>query len=501
MAEPGEIESAHAAGARAARNTLARGAAEVVGKVVAFVLFAVLARKAGQHGLGAFVLAFAFLQIGLVPVDLGYDRWLIRRVSADRSAAGPLLGEVFGIKLATAVPVCAAVLVLVNLLGYGAQARDCVYALSAGMVFDSFGRSAFAVLTAYERNDLLALALVTQRIATAAVGLAALFAGYGVVTVAGAYSVGALVGLAVALVLLFRFIPLRLGRPRLRAWPALLRESTPFGVQDVFSVALFRLDALILSLMSTQSAVGRYGAAYRAFDATMFISVALSGAFVAMYTYLGPDTRPTVQAVFQRSMKACLALLLPVSVVFAADAAPLTRALFGSDVHAATALRLLSPCVTLLGVVTLAVALYVSRRPPRPMVWVTGAMAVLNAVLNIALIPSLDERGAAIAMTATELAYAALTLAAAVRLLGGVEWMSMTGGPLVASLAMAVPAVAFRHSLAPALALSIGVYLGVLFGVERLTSPGDLDFAAALLRRQLRRSAIDLAEDPVQRPS
>jgi O-antigen/teichoic acid export membrane protein len=494
-------DTAHEAGRRAARNTSARAAAELVGKLAAFVLFAVLARKVGSHGLGAFVVAFAFLQIALVPVDLGYDRWLIRHVSVDRDAAGVLGSRVLAIKLATAVPLALLVPALVTLFGYGAQARACVYALFAGMLFDSFGRTVFAILTAYERSDLLALALVAQRLATAVLGLAALLAGYGVVTVAGAYSVGAAVGLLVALLLLSRVAPLHLTRPRAREWPALMRESAPFGVQDVFSVALFRLDALILSLLASQSAVGRYGAAYRAFDATVFVSVALSGAFVAMYTYLGPETRPTIQAVFQRSMKACFAALLPISVLFACVAGPITRALFGANVHAAPALRLLSPCVLLLGVVTLSVALFVSRRPPKPMVWVTGVMALLNAVLNIALIPSLDERGAAIAMTATEVVYAVVTLGVAVRLVGGVDWSSMIGGPVVAAATMAIPALAFHHRLAPALLVSLAIYLAVLLAVEHLTSPGDLEFVTGLIRRRMRSSAVDFAEDPVQRAS
>jgi O-antigen/teichoic acid export membrane protein len=328
--------------------------------------------------------------------------------------------------------------------------------------------------------------------------MAALLAGYGVVTVAGAYSVGAAAGLAVALVLMWRLVPLGGARPRAAAWPALLRQSAPFGVQDVFSASLFRLDALILSLMATQTAVGRYGAAYRAFEATGFVSISLSTAFLAMYTYLGPETRPTVQAVFQRSIKACAAALLPVTIAFAALAGPISRALFGDHVHAATALRLLSPCVVLLGVVTLSVALYISRRPPRPMVHVTGAMALLNVVLNVALIPSLDERGAAIAMSVTEIAYAAITLFAAARLLGGIEWVSMLGGPLLAALAMTLPAVLLRDSLVLGLAASAVTYLVVLVAVERFTSPGDLAFAGGLVRRLLRVSAVDLAEDPVE---
>ena len=67
--------------------------------------------------------------------------------------------------------------------------------------------------------------------------------------------------------------------------------SLPFGLQDLFSVMLFRLDTVILSLMATQAAVGRYGAAYRLFEATLFITYALMGAFVLGFHTSDQGTR------------------------------------------------------------------------------------------------------------------------------------------------------------------------------------------------------------------
>ena len=61
---------------------------------------------------------------------------------------------------------------------------------------------------------------------------------------------------------------------------------------------LFRLDTVILSLMATLAAVGRYGAAYRLLEASLFITYALMGAFVPMYTYLDEDSEPTVGGAF-----------------------------------------------------------------------------------------------------------------------------------------------------------------------------------------------------------
>ena len=383
-----------------ARNTAARAGAEVVGKLLALVLFAVLARETGEPGLGAFVFALAFLQIATVPVDLGYDRWLVKRLAAEPDAARALLGDVLAMKLATAVPVVAVAALIV----IGSGSRDVVYALAPGMVLESLGRSVVAVFTARERGGLTAASLLAQRVASAGLGLGALAAGKGVVTVAAAYSVGAALGLAVGLAL-------RGGRPawpRTAHWRAHVRESAPFSVQEVFTVAMFRLDAVLLALLATQAIVGRYGAAYRLFDATLFVSVALAAAFSPMFTYL--DAAAARRA-FHRSLRAALALLIPVGVLFAVLAEPLCRAIYGAGFEdSAPALRILAPCVPLLGVVTLSVAVYVARHDPRPMVRVSGLAAVVNVVANLALIPPLEEEGAAIAMLVTEVVYCALAV-------------------------------------------------------------------------------------------
>ena len=42
-------------------------------------------------------------------------------------------------------------------------------------------------------------------------------------------------------------------------WRSVGLGSIPYAVQDVFTVLLFRIDAVILSLIASDAAVGRYG--------------------------------------------------------------------------------------------------------------------------------------------------------------------------------------------------------------------------------------------------
>jgi len=486
-----EQSEAHRAGERAVRNTTVRAAGEVVGKLSTFLLFAVLAREVGQEGLGSFVFAFAFLGVALIPVALGCDTYMLREVAKDRAAADRLFFNVLALKLVMAGPVLAVCFVAVAALGYDGRTRDTVYVLAVGLLLDLMGKSLNAMFNATERSDLLVRSLMLQRVITAGLGIGALAAGYGVVAVAALYSIGSAVGFVVGMTSLSRHHGLP---PRIvdrSAWRGLTASSFPFAVQDVVTGLLFKLDAVILSLMAAEAAVGRYGAAYRVLEATMFLGWALNGAFVAMYTYLGRDTDPTVGAVFQRSIKAAIVLLTPVAIVMGLLAEPVMKVGFGEDFASAAApLRLLAPVAVALSVMTLTSSLIITRRSPKTMVKLTASAVFLNATLNVALIPSLEDSGAALAMLLTEVALVVASLWLASREVGGVDWLHTLAGPLGGGAAMAAVMVALGSLPLVALVAGVAVYSAALAAVERVASPGDLDFVVGIARKRLRRGPL-----------
>lgn len=483
---PAGLTDAERVGARAAANTTVRAIAEILGKLVSLLLFAAIAREGGQAELGAFVVAFAYGQIVLVPVDFGLDRQLTRRVAEAPDAAARLWVNVMGLKLALLVPILGAGVALLPLLGFTDQTGTIVLALLPGLAFDSLARSAFSVLMGIERAGPIALGTFVGRAMGAGLGILALALGHGVPLAAVGYSAGAAIGFGVTVVLLGRLVPLRgSGRPQTATWRTLLRTSRPFGFQEVFSVLLFRLDALLLSFLASDAAVGRYGAAFRLFEGTLFISYSLASAFSAMYTYLGRDTTPTIGSAFGRSLKLALAILVPCGVGLALLAAPLAAAIFGDEFEAAApALRLLAPVVVLVALVTLSASLVVARSDAASAARLTGTMVAFNVALNLVLIPLFDERGAAVALLLTEAALLIALLRLIVRLVDRLDWRATVTGPLVAGAAMAAVIAALPVHWIVAAGAGLIVYACVLVPVERATCPADVAFVRKLLSRR-----------------
>jgi len=484
-------ERSEAAFERAARNTTARAVGELLAKLASLAFFAAMARSLGQTGVGVFVFALAWAEISMLLASLGLDRALVRWIARDRSRSAALFADSAAIKVALAIPIALISFAVINVIALGSTTRVVIYVLTAGALFDALTRVTVSVFTGFERSELTGVAMVVQRFLQATLGIGALAAGWGVEAVAGAYTAAAALGFALSVALLRRRLGVAEASIDLRRWRSVGLGSIPYAVQDVFTVLLFRIDAVILSLIASDAAVGRYGSAYRLFESTFFLTYALIAAFSPMYTYLERDSEPSVQAVFARSIKLALLLLVPCAAVFGVLAPWVSRTIFGHQLAAAApSLRILAPAVVLIGLVTLSISLIVSRRSPTTMVWLSGGMTVLNIVLNVILIPGLHERGAAIAMLATEAAFLVLAFRMALTTIGAaVRWLPMTAAPLLAGALMVGVMLVLRHTPGAALAAGAAVYPLAFVAAERLISPDDLRFVRELARRRLRAAA------------
>ena len=480
-----------AAGDRAAKNTAVRVVGELIGKLCSLVLLAVLARKLGDDRLGVFLFALAWGEVAVTPVGLGIDQYLLRQVASDQSRLDDYFLNVVMLKLMRGIPVVFGSIVLVRLLDYSHEAELTVAVLTVGLLFETMARTTQNVFNAFERGELVAATVVAQRVAAAVAGLAALLAGLGVVAVAITFSLGAFVRLLLSLSLLRRHV----------RWPRMAtpddvrreirRRSLTFTAEDLFGLVVARADVLLLAALATDAAVGQYGAAYRLFEATTFVNVALASAFSAMFTYLGRNTEPTLTTVFQRSIKLCLALLLPIGVTLGLLADPICRAFYGSQFGvAADALRLLAPVVVLFGVMVLCNTVVLSRSHPRRMVYAVAVAAVANVGLNVALIPSLGGAGAALAMLLSMGLYVAIAFTLAMFEVGRIRLLSMLAAPALAAVAMVVPVLLLSGMWPLAVGSGAILYLAVYAAVDRLVDPDDFKFVVDLVKRATGSKAV-----------
>ena len=208
-------------------NTGYRLLADVGGKVGSVVLFIVIGRKLGDSAFGVFTFAYALVALLTSLADFGQDKVLTREVSRRPEVLDRYFFNTLALKLVLAVPILAAGTGVLALLGRDGQTLAVVALLGAAVLVVLLTSTLYATFQAFERLQYVPVALISERFATAAAGIALLFAGVGVVGVSAVFLGGALLALAIASRLLVRHVV----RPRFVLDPSLagplMRAAAP----------------------------------------------------------------------------------------------------------------------------------------------------------------------------------------------------------------------------------------------------------------------------------
>jgi O-antigen/teichoic acid export membrane protein len=261
-------------------------------------------------------------------------------------------------------------------------------------------------------------------------------------------------------------------RPTLK-W--LLRTAFPAGIANALGAAIARFDAIILSLIAGNVALGLYGGAYRLYEATLFLSWGFGLAVYPMLSRLAPEGSQRLARAFELSSLAITAVLVPLGAVLAFFPETLLTVVYGDEfTGGATAARILGGATVLYGAFIIATLVLTAREEQRVFTWVSAVTLAINIALNIALIPPLSVDGAAIAMTASQALLTGLMVALATRGIGRVSVRRILIAPGAGLLAISAAALLVGDALS-GIGVALAVYAAVFFAVEFLYHRDDLD--------------------------
>lgn len=454
-----------------ARRILANAAyrllADVGSKLASVVFFVVMARKLGDEQFGVFAFGLAFVTLASTLANFGQDQILTREVARDRSLLDRYFANTMAIKIVVAGISLAVTIGIAAAAGLDQVTREVTILLGLAVVLELLMSTCFATYQAFERLEYIPVALISQRFLTAVVGIAALLGGAGVVAAAGIYLAGAVVGFVLAIWLLLE----RVAKPRLavdaeRWWP-LMRAALPIGLAGVFAVVLFRIDTVMLAAYESKSVVGDYSAAYRLFEATLFVSWSVGAAVYPVFSRLTPSSEPSVGFVYERSLKLVTALTLPLAAGAAVLAGQVVDTLYGDQYDdAAPALRLLAPAIALYPLSYLGGYLLVSQNRQRVLTIVYGAVALENILLNLVLIPTLSLEGAALGTSISQLLVAVAFVVVSQQAVGRIAWRRVLAGPIAATMLATGAMLLLRGNFWVAFSAGTIVYVAALVAIE-----------------------------------
>ncbi|MFQ5649580.1 MAG: flippase [bacterium] len=377
---------------------------EVADRILRLLLVLFAPRLLGDAAYGKFHFAIMYTNLFLILADFGVHQLLVRDISRDRSKSQHLTSNGLTLKLILASVTIVLLYLITSFSGKPSADVAAVHLMGWAMIAGSFSEFFASVFRAHQRMSYDVIATLIFGAVVNAVGLTVLFMGYNFVILCSVYLLAQMVRLLYCLgVMQFRFVKLRLGFD-FATIKYLGTESFTFGILYFFALLYTNVDSTMLSFMTNDETTGWYGVAYRLINAMMFIPVALMKVvFPALSQYFN-ESMEKFRALFERSFKVMLLVGFSLASLVYATADRIILLMWGEEfLPAAGALKILVWSNAIIFVGTVQTHTTRASNHQSFTAKVVAVSAVLNILLNFALIPRYSLYGAAFATIASEL--------------------------------------------------------------------------------------------------
>lgn len=284
-----------------------------IAKVSSFVFVVAVARGLPQTDYGYFNFAISFIPLFLVFAVWGLDDTLLRDLARSRERISELVSTTLLLRTLLALLAVVVSISVAPALVDSGRALMAFALVAMALLFDELGKVLGVVFKALERARFRAMRILINRLVTTLLALGALWLGGDLIVVCWMYALGSLVALLYAWYSLsVHFAPVRFSDANRDLGRSLLGNNVPLAVAGVMSMAVFRIDAVMLQAIEGPLAVAMYGVAYRFLDSLLFVSWAVAGSVVPR---LARASEPSRQArALEGVMSLCLAVYLPLAV-------------------------------------------------------------------------------------------------------------------------------------------------------------------------------------------
>lgn len=384
--------------AQLARNTGIFTIALVAQKVISFLYFTYLARLLGPASLGKYVLALSITTMFSVLMDLGLSSILIREVSRDNTKASHYLSHIFGFKIAVGLVVAALVAITANLLGYPELTKELIYLAIIIMVVDSFILTIYSTLRSFHNLVWESIGSIFFQFCVSTIGFVISLITKDLRWLMSALVIGVFINFTYAKYQLKHKYQVSF-KPQFSkvVWLEMLRSAWPFAAAAILVKIYGYIDTVLLSILSSEHAVGLYSVAYKVTFALQFIPTAFSASLFPAFSNYYVSDKYRLTKVFQNSVIYLTAISVPISFGIISLAQPIVHNIYPAYTDAIVPLQILIFSLVFLFITFPLGALIAGCNKQEKNTLNMGLAALTSLVANSILIPKFGPTGAAIA--------------------------------------------------------------------------------------------------------
>jgi|TARA_Y100000310_G_scaffold345860_1_gene471656 O-antigen/teichoic acid export membrane protein len=386
------------------KNTTYLGIAEIVSRVLQFVVMLYAARLLSQQNFGKFSFALSLSFMAVILADLGINTLLIREISRNKSLVSKYFINAFSIKIVLSIITFFIIVAVLNALNYPEITRQIVYIIWLFTILSTFTELFYSIFRAFEQMFYDAFLKILRMSILAVTGIYVLFKGYGVIIFSYTFVFTEIIVITLAsLIALKKFIKLDI-----RIDPVFikstLKKALPFGLAFIFGSIYFFIGSIMLSKMKGDVEVAIFSAAYNIALALIFIPTVYINAIYPVLSRYYKEGKSGLRLLYERSFKYLYIIGLPISLGIFMLSDEIIGFLYGARYSISSiALRIISLYLFLKFINFLLGIVLSSIDKQNKRMLGQGITAGISILLNLLLIPLIGFVGAAISTLITEI--------------------------------------------------------------------------------------------------
>ena len=392
------------------KNTSSLFSAHLIGRLGSLVITIwLMPRYFTESELGGYFVAIALTNLIAILTELGIQNPLIREMTLHPQQTRHYLGNALIVRVILSI-VAYGIMIISGIWLYPSIIVKMIVFLGLAEIANSLAQLYRCVFRAHEEMKYEALTVIAERGAFLVIGGGAILRGYGLVPVCQVMLVASCINLILSVGLTrLRFTQLRF-QPSRETVKVLMQQALPFAVGNLFNLLYFRVDAIMLSKLSSEGVDANtwYGLAYTIVNAfTILPGAFMMGAMFPVLSRAWEREKGRFPGAYTFGMRWMVLSGFPLAVGLSLLSPEITAVLFPTYTPSevgkiATALQWLSWAGGLIFVTTAVQAVLRATDKRRAFSVLMGATALLNICLNIYLIPRYSHVGAAKAMVMSE---------------------------------------------------------------------------------------------------
>lgn len=379
----------------------------------AWAVFTILLARRSPDTLGQIMLALSFGYLARMAADAGLNDFLLSSFARRESRPLALLGEITRLKAGLLAAILALAWFVTGWQDYAFSLRLTVLAITAGLGLDALTDSFFALCQARGRQDVEMRVRVPASLLGLGYGIAMVLLNAPTVAIAMYKPLESILLMGIALKALGRN-PLAGAHSRfLNQFARQWKHGIVFTCMAACAMLYNKLNVFFLKKYGGDAAVGGYSVAWETVEG---LSVLVSGALLGKVIFpllarLWDENRDVFRLLAGQTARSLWAAALPAIYVLCVESDRILPFIYGPNyVTAVTAQRLLTPCLATAFLHNLAAYAMIGMRRHRLLLAFYVSGLGLNIFLCLWLIPQAPLEGAALALTATKVWVAILTV-------------------------------------------------------------------------------------------